>query len=216
MPSYVFAEDQALIGPPKRGGVDRSRLPVQLLFRRQCRHCFCDVLPAHPQVTTCHRYCAIGFGQTLQSAHAASRRPNKATAPCRERIGPVAGQPHSQHDPIGDTDDGQFRYFSWRRDNSFGVAEAERKILEIVGRRHQDCMRRTVIAERDRHLLGQDAFSSGCRAIAPCLPWDAMGGRRHHARGRERQHCHLPASSCGCGRTKTGIDFAAGVPLFTS
>ena len=217
VPPYVFAQNQALIRPPERGGVNRSRLHVQLLSRRQRGHCLCDVLPAHLQVITRHRDCAIGFGQTLQSAHAASGRSNKPAAPCRERIGPVAGQPHSQHDPVSNTDYGQFRYFSRCSNNSLGVAETERKILEIVGCRHQDGVRRTVIAECDRHLLGQGAFAEQRGAIAPCLPRDAPRRRRHDARSLQRRHFHLPEASCGgCGRTKTGIDFAAGVPLFRS
>ena len=57
-----------------------------------------------------------------------------------------------------------------RGNNSFGVSETERKILEIVGGRHQDSVRRTVIAEGDRHLFGQGAFSrsawSHCATLA--------------------------------------------------
>ena len=197
VPSHVFAQNQALIRLPERRGVDRPRLHVQLLSRRQCGHCLCDVLPAHLQVITRHRYRAIGFGQTLQSAHAAPGRPNKAAAPGRERIRPVAGQPHSQHDPVSNTDYGQFRYFSRCSNNSLGVAETQREILEIVRRRHQDCMRRTVIAERDRHLLGQGAFPEQHKAIAPRLPWDASRRRRHDARSLQRRHFHPPEASSG-------------------
>src|SRR5262249_61363680 len=78
VPSDVFAENQTPIGLPNRRGMDRSRLYVQLLSRRQRGHCLGDVPSAHPQVTTRHRYCAIGFGQTLQSAHAASGWSDKA------------------------------------------------------------------------------------------------------------------------------------------
>src|ERR1700730_1768344 len=56
----------------------------------------------------------------------------------------------------------------------------------------------------------QAAFPHQRRAIAPCLPRDALR-RRRAARGLQRRHSHLPS-----GRTRTGIDFAAGVPLFRS
>src|ERR1700730_6714131 len=57
----------------------------------------------------------------------------------------------------------------------------------------------------------QGAFPHQRRAIAPCLPRDALRRRRHDARGLQRRHSHLPST-----RTRTGIDFAAGVPLFRS
>ena len=71
----------------------------------------------------------------------------------------VAPQPHPEHDAVSNTDDGQFRYFRRCGNNPFSVAEAERKILEIVRGRHQDSMGHTVIAEGDRHLFGKGAFS---------------------------------------------------------
>jgi hypothetical protein len=125
-----------MIRPPKRCGVDRSRLHVQLLSGRQRGHRLFDILPAHLQVITGQWYRTIGFGQAFQAAHATSRRPYKTTAPRRQRIGPLARQPHSQHNSVGDTDYGQFAYFSRFCNNSLGVAEAEGEILEIAWCRH--------------------------------------------------------------------------------
>src|SRR5271155_4425990 len=90
VPSYIFSENQALIRLPKRRGMDRASLHVQRLARRQRGHCFFNVPPAPRQGLSYNRNCAIGFGQTLQSAHAASGGSNKPTAPCGERIGSVA------------------------------------------------------------------------------------------------------------------------------
>ena len=217
VPPDVFTQNQALIRPPKRCGVDCARLHVQLLSRRQRRHCLFDFLPAHPQVTTRHRYCAIGFRQTLQSAHSASGRSDKAAAPRRERVRSIACQPHPQHDPVGNTDDRQFRYFSRCSNNSLGVTETERKILEIVGCRHQDCMRRTVIAERDRDLLGQVRSPSSVEPLRHACRKTRRAGSGTTCEASNADISHLPVLSCGgCGRTKTGIDFAAGVPLFRS
>jgi hypothetical protein len=103
-------------------------------------------------------------------ASAAAGRSNKAATPRRERVGSLAGQPHSQHDPVGNTDDVQFRYFGRSSDDSFGETKAARKILEIVWGRHQHCMRCAVVAERDWGLLGQGAFPHQRRPIAPRLP----------------------------------------------
>src|SRR5215471_10229391 len=47
--SDVFSQNQTLIRPPKRRGVNRSCLHVQPLPRRQCGHCFFDISPAHLQ-----------------------------------------------------------------------------------------------------------------------------------------------------------------------
>jgi hypothetical protein len=136
VPPNIFAENQALVRLPKRRGVDGTGLRVQLLSPWQSGHCICYILTAHSQIIAHHRYCAVGLGQTLKPTHAASSWSDKAAAARREHIGPVAGQPHPQHDPVGNTDDGQFRYFGRRCDNSFGVTEAQRKIFEVVGCRH--------------------------------------------------------------------------------
>jgi hypothetical protein len=98
-------------------------------------------------------------GRSLHCRLDESSRSDKTAAPRRESIGPGAGQAHSQHNPIRDTDHGQCGDFSWPDDNPLGVSEAERKILEIFGGRHQDSMGHTVIAEGDRHHFGKGAFS---------------------------------------------------------
>jgi hypothetical protein len=159
VPPNIFAEDQLLIRPPKRRGMDRAGLHIQLLPGWHRGHRLCNALPAHLQIAAYERYRAIGFGQTFETAHTASSRSDKTAAPRRESIGLGAGQPHAQHDPVGNTDYGQFGYFRGLGDNPLGVSEAERKILEIVRGRHQDSMGHTVIAEGDRHFFGKGAFS---------------------------------------------------------
>src|SRR6516165_4410434 len=127
--SYVLTKDQLSMWPPKCRGMDRAGLHIQLLSRRQRGHCFRDVVSVHLQVAARDRYRTIGFGQTLQSAHAASGRSHRASATRRKCIGPVACQPHSQHDAVDNTHDGQFCDLSRRRDDPFRVAETESEIL---------------------------------------------------------------------------------------
>src|SRR5215472_11667485 len=72
VPPDVFTEDQFSARPPKCCSVDSAGLHIQLLSGWHRGHRLCDALPAHLQIAAHERYRAIGFGQTLETAHTAS------------------------------------------------------------------------------------------------------------------------------------------------
>ncbi len=130
---------------------------------------------------------AHGFLKAFDAAQAAAGRTGEMTPPFAERGGARLDQPHAQFDTAIVFDDLDLTDVGQGRNKTFGEAEAECKILEILRRRHHHRVGAAVVAEGDRGLFGDDALAGGDALTAPDQAVD--GGRRlpHAATPRPRR-----------------------------
>ena len=99
-------------------------------------------------------------------------------APLDQRGGARVGEPHAQFDARLKLDDIELADVGGRSDDAFGKAEAERKIVEILRRRHHDRIGAAVIAESDGGLFRHQAFAVSRAGASPDCAVDRAAGVR--------------------------------------
>ena len=168
-------------GQPECRGMDGAGFAVERLRRRQRIKRTHDVV--RPERSPRPAPCAAPAWPppAIRSRTGRSRSVRQgAVAARRIRCAARLGEPHAQLDAEFLLDDIQPLDFVDRRHDAFGQAEAERKVFEILRRRHHHGVGAAVIGERDRRLL-RDRALAGSAAVP--LPGDALHPfeRRRHA-----------------------------------
>ena len=200
VPADIFAHgDQSGLRAPKCRGMHGARLPVQLLPGRQRIERPHDLgrrkdgpvahAPRRPH----------GLVEAFDAAEPAAGRAGEMPPPLAQGRRARLGEPHAQFDAGLVLDDLELADIRRRSDKAFGEAEAERKILEVLRRRHHHRIGAALIGEGDGGLLGDDALAVG-RALA--APDRALDGHRRLAHAATPRPRPSPRCAGSCARVR--------------
>ena len=89
------------------------------------------------------------------------------------------GEPHAQFDAVVLHKNLKRLDLARRRNDALGEAEAERKILEILRRRHHHRIGRAVEGEGHRGFFRNGPFARREPRAAPAMPFDLAGWVEH-------------------------------------
>ena len=143
-------------------------MAVQRLPRRQRLKRAHDLVRGENLSVLHVRHRAKRLGETLDPAQAATGRSSHVTATAGQgRVGPRLGQPHAQLNTDILLDDLELADFFRRGDDSLGETEADRKVVQILRRRHHHGVRRAVVGKGDGGLFRNDTLAFGDVAISP-------------------------------------------------
>src|SRR6266700_4117408 len=146
-------------------------LSVDLLQRREPSHRRCDLLSGKATTLGDDRGRPDRFCDGVDAADAAAGRTRDLAPPLADALGPGGCKPHPQLDAIVEVDDVERKDLVRRLYDAFAEAEADRKVLEIMRRRHHHGIGAAIIGQRDRRLL----WHKPCAALdAPAAPGPAV------------------------------------------
>ena len=173
VPAHVLAGgDDALAGNEERGGMHRAGLPVQRLpVAERCDRRGDLGVAEHQAAGRDRRQRAQRLAEAVDPAEPAADRPRHEPPPPRQRLGPVAAQPHAELDAVRLLGDLEALDLVRPLDDALAQAEPHGEVAQVRRGRHHHRLGAAVVDHRHGGLLRQH-------------PADPVRGPAPHAQSR--------------------------------